>query len=112
MILAEAAIAATQSSGIRSFYAFTPIKRLKSWAPFEWDEELFTSWESRQLEDLAKRQPFAEGRIKLAFGFDWYFLSQQVLTDIFEKVRNLGIKLIASHYSDTPIFGKDYSFKH
>lgn len=106
MILAEAAIAATKSSGIRSFYAFTPIKHLKSWAPFEWDEEILTDWESRQMEDLAKRQPFAEGRIKLAFGFDWYFLPPQALKDLFGKVRSLGIKLITSHYSDTPVYGK------
>ena len=106
MITADAAIDATKASGIRSFYAFTPIKRLKSWGPFEWDEELLPAWEMRQLEDLAKRQPFAGGRIKLAFGFDWYFLPRQAIIDIFEQVRGLGIKLITSHYSDTPVFGR------
>ncbi|KAL9576490.1 MAG: hypothetical protein Q9212_007053 [Teloschistes hypoglaucus] len=102
---ADAAIDATKSSGIRSFYAFTPIKRLKSWKPFEWDDELLPAWEMRQLQDLAKRQPFAGGRIKLAFGFDWYFLPRPMVVDLFETVRGLGVKLITSHYSDTPIFG-------
>lgn len=110
---ADAAIDATKSSGIRSFYAFTPIKRLKNWGPFEWDKKLLPAWkmllpvwEMRQLEHLAKRQPFAGGRIKLAFGFDWYFLPRQAIIDVFERVRGLGIKLIKSHSFDTPIFGK------
>ncbi|KAL8719404.1 MAG: hypothetical protein Q9225_003589 [Loekoesia sp. 1 TL-2023] len=101
----NAAIDATKSSGIRCLYAFTPIKRLKSWSPFEWDEDLLPAWEMRQLQELAQRQPFAGGRIKLAFGFDWYFLPRQTVVDLFEKVRGLGVKLITSHYSDTPVFG-------
>lgn len=60
----------------------------------------------QQLEDLATRLPCAEGRVKLAFAFDWYFLPKEVVTSIFEKVRGLGIKLITSHYTNTPVFGK------
>ena len=104
--LARAALSATISSGVRSFYAFTPIKRLKSWDPFEWDDDILCDWEMRQMADLAKSQPYGDGRVSIAFGFDWYFLPKQMIVDLFDKVRALDIKLITSHYTNTPIFGK------
>lgn len=57
------------------------------------------------MADLAKSQPYGDGRVSIAFGFDWYFLPKQMIVDLFNKVRALGIKLITSHYTNTPIFG-------
>ncbi|KAL9620213.1 MAG: hypothetical protein Q9160_005222 [Pyrenula sp. 1 TL-2023] len=101
----EAALTATECSGIRSVYAVTPVQRLKAWEPLAWDEDLLPSWIFEQIERLMKAPPLGEGRIKFAFGFDWYFLPKEAIIGLFDRVRNLGIKLITSHYTNTPIFG-------
>lgn len=61
----------------------------------------------RQLEHLAHKQPFGEGRVRLGFGFDGYYLPKETVVDLFNRVRGLGIKLITSHYTNTPIYGRE-----
>jgi Amidohydrolase family len=54
----------------------------------------------KTFEQLATSRPLAdpESRVKLGFGFDFYFLPKLVVQDIFAKVRSLGAKVITSHF--------------
>lgn len=82
------------------------MQRLSAWDPLTWDDDLLPPWIFEQIERLMKAPPLGEGRIKLAFGFDWYFLPKEAIVDLFHRIRSMGIKLITSHYTNTPVFGK------
>ncbi|KAF5594944.1 5-methylthioadenosine s-adenosylhomocysteine deaminase [Fusarium pseudocircinatum] len=88
----------TISSGIRSIYCYCPIGRVKTWKPFEMEEELFPAWFFEQLASLCKAGPFANGRVTMGFAFDSFYLPKDVVVGIFNQVRGLGIKTITSHY--------------
>ncbi|KAI1068701.1 hypothetical protein LB507_006216 [Fusarium sp. FIESC RH6] len=94
----SAALSATISSGVRSIYCYTPTGRVKTWKPFELDQNLFPDWIFEQLTKLCEGGPFGDGRVTMGFGFDFYFLPKDVIIGIFSKVRGLGIKTITSHY--------------
>ncbi|KAF4945652.1 hypothetical protein FGADI_11774 [Fusarium gaditjirri] len=94
----NAALSATISSGIRSIYCYCPIGRVKTWKPFEMEEELLPVWLFEQLNSLCKAGPFANGRVTMGFAFDSFYLPKHVVVDIFNQVRGLGIKTITSHY--------------
>ncbi|KAM0197239.1 hypothetical protein ACHAPA_004141 [Fusarium lateritium] len=95
----NAALSGTISSGIRSIYCYCPTARVKSWKPFELEDTLFPNWLFEQLADLCKAGPFGGGRVTMGFAFDFYYLPKEVVVDIFEQVRSLGIKTITSHYA-------------
>lgn len=100
------AIAATASSGIRSYFCYTPIPRLKSWTTSIVPEtELLPSWVFEQLDQLAKEQPFGQGRVHLGLGFDLVFLPKEVVVGLFEKIRTSGIKLITIHLARNAVTG-------
>lgn len=62
------------------------------------DPEYIPKWLFTQLSDLAKAQPFGDGRVRLGFAFDWLFLPKEMVVDLFDKVRDMGVKLITTHY--------------
>ncbi|KAF4997654.1 hypothetical protein FGRMN_3686 [Fusarium graminum] len=99
------AIAATVHSGLRSFYCYTPMVRYKSWHPLIPYPDILPTWAFEQLEDLAKTQPFGDGRIQLGFGFDMWFLPKEKVVQIWKQARDLGIKLFTTHYCKNRIFG-------
>ncbi|KAL9109998.1 MAG: hypothetical protein Q9227_005337 [Pyrenula ochraceoflavens] len=102
----EKAISATESSGIRSVFCYTPIIRAKSWtSELAIEEDMMPAWLMETFDKLAKAQPFGEGRIRLGFGFDFFFLPQEVVVGLFEKVRKAGVKLITTHFTRNPIAG-------
>ncbi|PNP75957.1 hypothetical protein FNYG_10817 [Fusarium nygamai] len=94
----NAALAATISSGLRSIYCYCPTGRVKTWKPFEMEEEFLPAWLFEQLTSLCKAGPFANGRVTMGFAFDSFYLPKDVVVGIFNQVRGLGIKIITSHY--------------
>ncbi|KAL7758590.1 hypothetical protein ACKLNR_011017 [Fusarium oxysporum f. sp. zingiberi] len=94
----NAALSATISSGIRSIYCYCPIGRVKTWKPLAMEEELLPAWLFEQLISLCKAGPFANGRVTMGFAFDSFYLPKDVVVNIFNQVRSLGIKTITSHY--------------
>ncbi|CVK85967.1 related to cytosine deaminase and related metal-dependent hydrolases [Fusarium mangiferae] len=94
----NAALSATISSGIRSIYCYCPTGRVKTWKPFEMEEQLLPSWLFEQLTSLCKNGPFSNGRVTMGFAFDSFYLPKDVVVNIFNQVRGLGIKTITSHY--------------
>lgn len=94
----NAALSATISSGIRSIYCYCPTGKVKTWKPFEMEEELLPAWLFQQLTSLCNTSPFANGRVTMGFAFDSFYLPKDVVVNIFNQVRGLGIKTITSHY--------------
>ncbi|KIL93974.1 hypothetical protein FAVG1_02536 [Fusarium avenaceum] len=95
----KAALSGTISSGIRSIYCYCPTARIKTWKPFEMEKTLLPDWLFEQLTTLCKAGPFGKGRVTMGFAFDFYTLPKEVIVDIFQRVRTLGIKTITSHYA-------------
>ncbi|KAF4995338.1 hypothetical protein FDECE_12829 [Fusarium decemcellulare] len=106
---ATQALSATIASGIRSIFAY-------SHAPY------FTKWDSKTCElsrdimpdssmahifELAKSQPYGNGRVHIGFGFDYWFLPREAVVGIFSGLRNAGIKLFTSHYAKNPALGNN-----
>ncbi|RBR19986.1 hypothetical protein FVER53590_25026 [Fusarium verticillioides] len=94
----NAALSATLSSGIRSIYCYCPTGRVNTWKPFEMEEEFLPAWLFEQLTSMRKAGPFANGRVTMGFAFDSFYLPKDVVINIFNQVRGLGIKTITSHY--------------
>lgn len=95
----NAALSATISSGIRSVYCYTPIGRVKSWKPkLEMDQDLLPAWLFEQLAALCQRESLGDGRVTMGFGFDSFFLPKDVVVNVFNQVRAMGVKTITTHY--------------
>ncbi|KAF5668338.1 5-methylthioadenosine s-adenosylhomocysteine deaminase [Fusarium circinatum] len=94
----NAALSATIPSGIRSIFCYCPTGRVKTWKPFKMEEEFLPAWLLEQLTSLCKAGPFADGRVTMGFAFDSFYLPKDVVVNIFNQVRGLGIKTITSHY--------------
>lgn len=56
--------------------------------------------------ELARSQPYGNGRVHIGFGFDYWFLPQEVIIGLFSGLRNAGITLFTSHYAKNPALGK------
>ncbi|KAJ6606051.1 hypothetical protein DFH09DRAFT_1119187 [Mycena vulgaris] len=101
----SSAISAIVSAGIRSYFCYCPTSRIASWSPIEMADSFMPDWVHSQLLDLARQQPFGDGRVRLGFAFDGFFLPKEIVVGIYEQVRDLGIKLITSHYSRNATLG-------
>ncbi|CEL07317.1 hypothetical protein ASPCAL10477 [Aspergillus calidoustus] len=98
---ATEAIRASASSGLRTFFCYTPVWRIKKWVSdeaVEYDEELLPEWWFSTLESLAKAAPFGNGRVKLGLGFDAFSLPKEVVQDLWARCRSLGVSLFTTHY--------------
>ncbi|KAM0558094.1 hypothetical protein ACHAPJ_005261 [Fusarium lateritium] len=94
------ALAGTFSSGIRSIFAYTPTIRLEQHTPsLKFDDEPMAKWIMETFEELAKSTPLKDkgSRVKLGFGFDYYFLPKDVVVNTFQQVRSHGARVITSH---------------
>ncbi|KIN08319.1 hypothetical protein OIDMADRAFT_100147 [Oidiodendron maius Zn] len=123
---ATAAIRATASSGLRSVFCYSLISRFKDWteSTIEIDEEKIPDWWAQTLSSLAQLQPFGEGRVSLGLGFDVFSLPKEKIINLYKTARNLGVKLITSHYvagripdipqflAENGILGKDVLLSH
>lgn len=56
--------------------------------------------------ELAKQQPFGNGRVQLGFGFDYWFLPKEAVVGIFSGLRHAGVKFFTSHYAKNPALGE------
>ncbi|GAD92869.1 conserved hypothetical protein [Paecilomyces variotii No. 5] len=97
---ATAGINASASSGLRIFFCYTAIPRVKEWSSsqLEYEDEVFPEWWHTQLESLARSQPFGDGRVYLGLGFDSWKLPEKDIIDLWTKCRESGIKLFTTHY--------------
>ncbi|KAL3492475.1 hypothetical protein BJX62DRAFT_202711 [Aspergillus germanicus] len=98
---ATEAIRASASSGLRTFFCYTPIRRIKKWTSdeaVEYDEELLPEWWFSTLESLANSAPFGNGRVKLGLGFDAFNLPKEAVQGLWTNCQSLGIKLFTTHY--------------
>ncbi|KAH8649475.1 hypothetical protein BGZ60DRAFT_437373 [Tricladium varicosporioides] len=100
----KAGIAAIVSSGIRSIYGYCPTPRVKTWKPFALEENMLEDWVLNTMEELATAAPFGDGRVQIGLAFDGFFLPKEMVVDLFERARKVGIKMITSHFTLNPIF--------
>ncbi|KAJ5761577.1 hypothetical protein N7533_003616 [Penicillium manginii] len=91
----EAAIA----SGIRSVFCYTPTLRVKSWKPdIVTSGNLLDEWVLDELRRLGSMAPFGDGRVQLGLAFDGFRLPKEDICSLYGKAREIGVKLITSHY--------------
>ncbi|KAH6681318.1 hypothetical protein B0J14DRAFT_529736 [Halenospora varia] len=100
----KAAIAAIISSGIRSIYGYCPTPRVKIWKPFALEENMLEDWVMSTMDELATAAPFGDGRVQIGLAFDGLFLPKEMVVDLFERARKVGIKMVTTHFTLNPIF--------
>ncbi|KAK2606065.1 hypothetical protein QQS21_003583 [Conoideocrella luteorostrata] len=98
------ALAGTITSGIRSVFAFAPTVTLKQAYPKPEITDLLPDWFMPTLEQLVQSKHIKtdDARVSMGFAFDYYFMPQDVVIDIFSKVRSLGIDIVTSHWARFP----------
>lgn len=85
-------------------FCYCPTPRAESWEPFTLDQDLLVEWTMCTFEDLISKAPFGNGRVQVGFAFDGLWLPKEVIVGLFQKVKQLGVKTITSHYTHNPIF--------
>lgn len=80
--------------------------RVDTWSPFTMKPYLLEPWVMETLGELASKAPFGNGRVSLGFAFDGWFLPKEMIMDVFENVKKMGIKLITTHYVRGVLSGK------
>jgi hypothetical protein len=55
-------------------------------------------WVLSTLEELVVHKSLVDSRIQLGFAFDGAWLPKEVIVNLFNKVKSLGIKVITAHY--------------
>ncbi|KAJ8075968.1 hypothetical protein PM082_021600 [Marasmius tenuissimus] len=94
----ETAVLATASSGIRSFFCYTPTTVVKSWNPLDIVPNVLEPWVLSDLSSLIQKAPFnSNGRVQLGLGFDSWFLPEDVAAPLFDIARQGGIKVLTAH---------------
>ncbi len=83
--------------------------RTISWDPFRLDPELIPDWSLKELQRLASVKTFSNGRVMLGVGFDGLYMGKEDVTELFQKVRFWSVKLITTHYLNSPVFGGSQS---
>lgn len=62
-------------------------------------------WFLAHLIKLAPQQ-HANGRVDIGFGYDFFFVGEEVNKIVFKTVHNAGVKLITAHWANkSPVFG-------
>lgn len=98
-LLATNAIEATVSSGIRSVFCYAPTGRVQDWKPeITTNGGLLDDWTIENFEKLGAAAPFGDGRVQMGFAFDGFMLPRDQVVSIYNKARNLGVKVITTHY--------------
>jgi hypothetical protein len=62
------------------------------------EQNILDEWVLKHLEDLAATGPSGKGRVQLGVAFDAFFLANEMVVPLYEKVRKAGMKVITSHY--------------
>jgi hypothetical protein len=58
------------------------------------------------MEELASKSPFGDGRVQLGLAFDGMWLPKEMIANLFQKAKALGIKVITTHYCNNVLLGK------
>lgn len=66
---------------------------------------MLPDWVMSTLSDLASKAPFGDGRVTLGLAFDGLWYPKEVVVDLFTKAKEMGIKLITTHYVRNAIQG-------
>lgn len=98
----EEAVRGFGDSGIRGVFCYCANSRVKQWMDFEVEGDVIPEWWWGQLRRLAREQPFAQGRITVGLGWDTFYLPREMVVNVFEEVRAMGVKLITCHHVSTP----------
>lgn len=99
--LGRSGLAGTLTSGIRAIFAYTPIIPITEFTPeVKFESEALPAWVIQAFERLAKSSPLnqPDSRVKLGLGMDLYFLPKESLQALFQRVRELGVKVVTSHF--------------
>lgn len=59
--------------------------------------------------ELARSQPYGNGRVQIGFGFDYWFMPKEAVLGIFSGLRSAGVKFFTSHYGKNPTLGESTS---
>lgn len=99
------AISATSAAGLRSIFCYCPNPRLKSWEPFETDQNGALGGNTMgTFEELVEASPQGDGRVTIGFAFDAFqYLPKQYLDMLMSKLAEFKIPLITIHYCRGPI---------
>ncbi|KAJ4331565.1 hypothetical protein N0V87_009066 [Didymella glomerata] len=73
--------------------------RVKQFNPLIYYPNPFEDWVMQTFDELADKGPFGEGRVKLGFAFDLFFLPPEMIKSLFAQVKNKGVKTITCHGS-------------
>lgn len=106
--LAQAAIQATISAGLRSVYCCIPLRRLISRQPLRLQDDSFSDESISIFRDLAKSGPFGDGRVHIGYALDNLFAPAKVMKSFYADLRDPSkgrAKLITSHSVGGPGFG-------
>ena len=101
-LVAKVAVAATAASGLRSIYGFCFTGRVDAWAPFALNPSFIAPFAIDGLRDLASNDRLGHGRVTLGVAFDGWFLSNDMIKDLFRQVKEMGVMHITTHYSPSP----------
>ncbi|TFB06897.1 5-methylthioadenosine/S-adenosylhomocysteine deaminase [Trichoderma ghanense] len=101
------ALAAAISSGIRSTFCYAPTTRVQQWDPeLTLNPDILPSWAVDQAEELIKDGPYGDGRVNVGLAFDALFLPKETVTDLYQRCRRAGAKVMTTHYTRGAIFGQ------
>lgn len=59
---------------------------------------LLDEWVVDHFRTLGTAAPFGEGRVQLGLAFDGHFLPKEQVVSLYNEARQLGVKVITSHY--------------
>jgi cytosine/adenosine deaminase-related metal-dependent hydrolase len=96
------AISALVTSGIRSFFCYCANPRIKDWDEFAFESDIIPDWFLKQLHELARQQPFGNGRVQIGMAWDAWLLPKEVISKFFRQDREGGVKLITCHHVRGP----------
>jgi len=58
-------------------------------------------WALDELRELSQKAPFGDSRVNLGVAFDGWFLPRDMLMQMFDDIKKMGIKHITTHNSPT-----------
>jgi hypothetical protein len=105
---ATQALSATIASGIRSIFAYSHPAYFTKWdsKTCEVSRDIMPESSMAHIFELAKSQPYGNGRVQIGFGFDYWFMPKEAVLGIFSGLRSAGVQFFTSHYAKNPALGE------
>jgi hypothetical protein len=86
-------------------FCYCPTPITTSWNPFKFSGDVLQEWVLNTLKELASKAPFGNGRVTLGLAFDGFYLPKEVVVNLMTSAKDMGIKLITTHYVRNRILG-------